>query len=72
MEQTVEYKCEACHNIVDLEITIYSHDEYFMDDICPECGEKIPMDVQDKILNGEVTDYVGTMVDRAHDLMGDR
>jgi DNA-directed RNA polymerase subunit RPC12/RpoP len=70
-ENIVDYRCKSCGKEVEIMVTIYSHDEYFCDTECPECGAKIPESDQMDICNDEVTDWFSSKIDYAHDFYKD-
>ncbi len=72
MDKSIDYHCNNCDKDIEINFTIYSMDEFFCDESCPECNAKIPQSVLDKIYNDEPIDYISSKIDYATDMMGDR
>ncbi len=72
MELEVNYFCESCKKDAFLDFWIEGHDEFDCQNKCPECGAKIPADTLHKIITDNITHFVSSRIDYAHDYLKER
>ena len=56
---TIPFKCEKCQSYTQVLIDIESEKDYIFNEVCDDCGEKIPQSIIKSIPDAVITYIVG-------------